>query len=302
MTTVDKMVRELDSAAPLWIASRLLLSEHGKEFFSCWVKAADSLEEDDIHDLRVASRRLREGLSLFAPAFPPKETTRLSKKAKKVTKMLGGVRNTDEAISFFLKLTEEETVHSRAQVEELLRMLESERDQAHKKLVKDMKGLDPKPLEDEFRTMGNKGNLFRAAAADPFMAIGFFAGGAITQRAAPIREFLPGAREEQDGAAQHKLRIAIKKLRYRLELISPLLKDGYESLHETLKEYQDRLGNLHDIDVFSNLVRERLPESAGREALLQVLKERRRTLFDSFMLMLKIIPVDSLANRALARL
>ena len=285
-------------AAPLWVASRTLLAGLGAEFFSLWEKVDQSFQEDDVHDLRVASRRLREGLALFLPCLPGQKTARLLKKVKKVTRMLGDLRNTDEAYLFFSKLTQEETAQSGHEVEELLSALRRERELAHLKLKKELRLLSPKPLQLQFRTIRNRPDLFGKSRVDPFMNIALFADGAITERARPLSELLPQARQEDQISAQHQLRIAAKRMRYRLEIIAPLLQRDYDRLHGALKGYQDVLGKLHDIDVFSDMVQERLQDGAGRQALLQAMAGRRRRLYRSFTEMLDSFPIDTIGERA----
>jgi CHAD domain-containing protein len=284
-------------SAPLWIASRTLLAEQEEEFFSHWEKVARTFQEDDVHDLRVASRRLREGLALFSPSLPGKKTARVVRQVKKVTNMLGELRNTDEAFLFFSSLTPEEGAQSGPEVEELLTALRREREQAHKKLKKDLGSLDPKPLRSAVGALQNRRNLFRNTAFDPFLSLTIFAGGAIMERAEALSELLPRAVRESDSDAQHQLRIAVKKMRYRLEIIAPLLRSGYDELHGALKGYQDVLGKLHDIDVFCDMVQQRLPEGAGRQALLRALAQRRSRLHRSFMELLGSSPMESIGKR-----
>ena len=71
-----------DGTTPLWIAARLLLRERVDDFFRRLQQVQKTFDPDDIHDLRVASRRLREGLALFAPCYPPRNSTRLVKKVR----------------------------------------------------------------------------------------------------------------------------------------------------------------------------------------------------------------------------
>ena len=290
------MSEELRSAS-LWVASRTLLAEHGAEFFSRWKKAVKGFQEDDIHDFRVASRRLREGLTLFSPSFPGKKSAKLIKQVRKVTRMLGDLRNTDEAVLFFSSLSSDETAQSAHEVEELLTGLRRERDQAHKRLKKELGSLDPEPLRAGFDAIRNGGNLFGDSAVDPFMSITSFAGGAIMERAGTLAELLPPAVRETESAAQHELRIAVKKMRYRMEILAPLMRTGYEDLHGALKGYQDVLGKLHDMDVFCQIVQERLQDGTGKEGLLRALADRRSSLYAFFVEMLDRFPIDSMGER-----
>jgi len=285
-------------ATPLWIACRTLMAGHEKELFSQWKKVAQTFQEDDVHDLRVASRRMREALALFSPYLPANKSARIEKQVKKVTKMLGDLRNTDEACHFFSELTPEEIAQSHHEIEELLSGLRGEREQAHKKLKKELSSLNPKPLRGEFRGVRNRPNIFRSSSVDPFMSISVYAGGAIMQRAETLNELLPQAVHEADSEAQHELRIAFKRMRYRLEIIAPLLRTGYHELHSELKGYQDVLGKLHDIDVFAEMVQDQLSDGAGKQELLQVIADRRSRLHSSFLERLTSFPIGSIGERA----
>lgn len=284
---------------PLWMASRSLLGRQGEEFFARWEKTAKSFEEDEVHDLRVASRRLREGLALFSSFLPGGRTGRVVKKVKKVTGMLGVLRNTDEAVLFFSALTGEDSAHFAAEVQELLVALRRERQQAHKKLKKELGSLNPDPLRKAFQAIRRRQNLFSGSGFDQFVNISSFANDALQERAQLLVELLPQALQEADREGQHRLRIALKKMRYRVEILASLMnKSGYDRLHDALKGYQDVLGKLHDIDVFCDLVQERVPSGAGRDALLRDMAGRRSLLFASFLEMLKSYPVESIGVRA----
>jgi hypothetical protein len=55
----------------------------------------------------------------------------------------------------------------------------------------------------------------------------------------------------------HNMRIAAKRLRYALELFEPCFPDIKPALAD-LTDIQERLGAIHDLDVLSRLLRERL--------------------------------------------
>jgi CHAD domain-containing protein len=57
------------------------------------------------------------------------------------------------------------------------------------------------------------------------------------------------------------MRIATKRLRYSLELFRPLFGDQLEKTIDTTKEIQQLLGDIHDYDVWAEL----LPEFARSE-------------------------------------
>jgi CHAD domain-containing protein len=286
------------STTPLWIAARQLLDAHTREFFKYWSKVVKKLEAEDIHDLRVASRRLREALALFEPCFPGKGLTRLSRQVKQVTGLLGDLRNTDEAKLFFSQLEPEERRTCDPEIRKLLGHLELEAAAARRQLEDDLECLKPGPLKSALHAEIDRPRLFGNERTDPFQGMSRFADAAIQARALPIFELLPQALDEANAAGQHRLRIAVKKLRYRLEILEPLFTRGFDQLHRDLKGYQEVLGKLHDLDVFAGLVLERVAEGSGQQSLLRVITARRSRLYSSFTGLLKSHPLDALGAQA----
>ena len=288
----------ISSATPLWIASRQLLAAHGKEFFKQWAKVAKKFDTEDIHDLRVASRRLREAVALFQPCFTGKNLARIGKKVKQVTGVLGELRNTDESILFFSRLEPEERLSCELELRDLLEQLELERSAARRQLEEELGELKPGPLQSRLSAELDRPRLFGNHRTDPFQEVSRFADAAITQRALPLSELLPQAMDEANAGGQHLLRIAVKKLRYRLEILEPLLGSGFPELQRTLKGYQEVLGKLHDLDVFGGMVLERLPPGSGQQRLLRAISGRRSNLYAGFVGMLDSSPLDAVGARA----
>jgi len=90
-----------------------------------------------------------------------------------------------------------------------------------------------------------------------------------------VRQALPGARTG-DAEVLHRLRIAIKRYRYAMEIVD---ESGLGKVRPAIREaraLQADLGNLHDLDVLIGLVR-RSGGTGGRTALLaRLLQERQR--------------------------
>src|ERR1039458_8484224 len=88
--------------------SAIILERSRGVFFAQWdellhlrrtvLKTSDL---EDIHDLRVASRRLKAALELFEPVASRTSTTKLKKNVRRLIRRLGGLRNIDEALLFF---------------------------------------------------------------------------------------------------------------------------------------------------------------------------------------------------------
>lgn len=56
----------------------------------------------------------------------------------------------------------------------------------------------------------------------------------------------------------HRMRIAVKNLRYNMELFSPLYPDTYRNYLKTIRKLQDYLGIIHDADVQIDILRKRI--------------------------------------------
>ena len=96
---------------------------------------------DDIealHDMRVASRRLRAALSVFAAAFPPKPFRMTEKEVAKTTDALGAVRDGDVQIEFMQAAIDAAPESEKVGLRAFTAHLETERDRERVLLVKEI--------------------------------------------------------------------------------------------------------------------------------------------------------------------
>lgn len=90
---------ELDCDGSFAGAAARVVAVRAEEVFA---HAAGVLDVDDperVHDMRVATRRLRAALEVFAPAFPAKRRRRALKKVKSLADALGARRDADVEIA-----------------------------------------------------------------------------------------------------------------------------------------------------------------------------------------------------------
>lgn len=286
----------------LCYASLTILAGTTKLFRTTWKDAARTLGEEEIHDLRVASRRLREALRLFSPILPSGRVTRLSRKLRKVTRMLGDLRNADEAYLLFSSLRADGNSACSAELNRLLEYLDKEREQARKAVEAKLTSPLLSKLQAKLRALIDHPNLFKPRKADTFQDFLPFARMALAQRAAPLAALIPKAECETDQEAQHALRIAVKKVRYRLEQMEPYLPAGTGELRDALKRHQEVLGKLHDVDVFRGMLVDLVPEGPGREELSGLMARRRGELFAAFREVLSRFPLLDLVAKTEAKL
>ena len=290
---------QIEGTTPLWIAARVLLYERGDDFFRRRDKVPETYDAEDIHDLRVASRRLREGLALFAPCYPPMNISRLVRKIKQVTRLLGEIRNADEALLFFTALAAEFDGSCRNDLEELAGTFQKNRMKALNRLRIGLRKIAPGPLRDLCLRVINSPALFSppAGGVDLFAPMSGFAREALDARLADVMKLVPAARLAKGVEAQHLLRIAVKHFRYRMEILAMLIGTHFEELHAAVKSYQEVLGKMHDLDVFAGIIREESFPAPTEKLVLAAIATKRADLFKDFTGMLETAPFEAIGKR-----
>jgi CHAD domain-containing protein len=86
---------EVDSDEPFAAAARRIVAQRTEELFAAADGVLDTADIDAVHDMRVASRRLRAVLEIFAPAFRVAEHKALLKEVKALADALGERRDPD---------------------------------------------------------------------------------------------------------------------------------------------------------------------------------------------------------------
>ncbi len=100
--------------------------------------------------------------------------------------------------------------------------------------------------------------------------------------------FEPFVHNEAAAPKHHEMRIAAKRLRYTMEIFSPIYKSGLSDQISLLKQFQDVLGDIHDYFVWMQELRadrSDIPIEAryGVTKLLTDLTEMRKTRYRNFV-------------------
>lgn len=290
---------QVNGATPLWTAARALLNDRGDDFKRRLAQVLTTFDPEGIHDLRVSSRRMREGLALFAPCYPPCALSGLGKTFKKVTRLLGEIRNNDETILFFASIHDKVNECCRSEIDRLLTTCRIQRGDEVRGLKTGLKKISAAKLCAHYRQVVNSPSLFAPSAADVDLLAPLtdFAQNGLSSRLAIILQLVPAASQEENTAAQHQLRIAVKHLRYCLEIVSFMFGNSYPELHTTVKKYQELLGSMHDLDVFAAVSREAdfLPSSAA--LITNEIAVQRGNHFADFAVLLKKKPFKRIGEQ-----
>ena len=102
MARADDIV--LDPADPFGVAAACAIRTRTEELFAHAPGVLDTADVERVHDMRVASRRLRAALELFAPCFPRRAHRSALRDVKALADALGERRDPDvhlEALARF---------------------------------------------------------------------------------------------------------------------------------------------------------------------------------------------------------
>jgi CHAD domain-containing protein len=98
---------ELDCEASFSKAAAGVVKARSKEVFEHSEGVLDLDDVERVHDMRVATRRLRAALEIFEPCFPSKRHRKALKKVKALADALGERRDADVEIGLLEDLADE---------------------------------------------------------------------------------------------------------------------------------------------------------------------------------------------------
>jgi hypothetical protein len=130
-------------------AMRTLIHERWQEVWKVMPAAIEGTDNEGVHDVRVASRRLRAAMDVAAPAFPKGWYKPLHRSAKEITSSLGEVRDRDVILE---RLQEQRAAASPADwpgIDRLINRVDRERIVAREAMEGYLAELMHGPLRDE---------------------------------------------------------------------------------------------------------------------------------------------------------
>ena len=97
--------------------------------------ALDTGDIERVHDMRVATRRLRAALEIFEPCFPDKPYGEALTEVKRLADALGEPRDRDVAIATLHRFNDQMPAPDRRGVGSLIEHLRGEQEQANRELA-----------------------------------------------------------------------------------------------------------------------------------------------------------------------
>lgn len=126
---------ELDCGASFGAAAGRVVKVRAREVFKQADGILDLSEVERVHDMRVATRRLRAALEVFEDCFPRKRHRKALKKVKALADALGERRDADVEIELLEGLAGEVAAEDRRALEALIGDLRARQRQANQDLA-----------------------------------------------------------------------------------------------------------------------------------------------------------------------
>lgn len=227
----------------------------------------------DIHDSRVAARRLRSLLKTFRPLLDARRVRRYRADLRNFARALGAVREADVRRELLLTLARETPSITPTARRRLGVLLEDQRIAARESL---RRHLTEPPWATLCRALG------RHRASDALFVVRDAGMGTVVALVArswrrPVRLL---RRRPQDTAELHELRLAFKHCRYALESVADVAPEEAARLLRRLRSAQDRIGDHRDNLLAGHWVRlnERTLGAALSAQLVAALERQERVL------------------------
>ena len=130
-----------------------VVATRAEEVFEHCDGVLDRGDIEKLHDMRVATRRLRAALEVFEPCFPAKRHRKALKRVKALADAVGERRDHDVAIEFLASFLGEAPEADRPAVEALIEGLRKEQRQANDELAPYVKSKRLKKLRRRLRKL-----------------------------------------------------------------------------------------------------------------------------------------------------
>ncbi len=204
-------------------------------------KVQSAADPDSVHDLRVAIRRCRSVAAVMEEVDPDPAWPEMRKLPRKLFRELGELRDTQVLEEWTRNLSEEGDVIR----EMLLANFSEKENELREGALRAAGKFDPKSWKKLERALRRRARLVPPdSPAAECLAL---------ERLEAAKQLHTRAFRSTKPEAWHALRIGVKKFRYTVESLLPT---RHEEWGHDLKQVQDLLGEVHDLDVLTLTIRE----------------------------------------------
>jgi CHAD domain-containing protein len=269
---------------PMSEAGRKTLRFHYRRMLYNEPGTRQGADIEALHDMRVATRRLRAAFRVFGSYYARKDVAPYLKGLRRTGRALGAVRDLDVFRAKIQAYLETLPASERASLDDLLATLEERREAARRRMIAYLDGEKYGRLVERFgrfvetEGMGSLPVAPNGGRPRPYR-VRHVAPAAIYDRLSAVRAYNEWVTVPDPPLARlHSLRIACKRLRYTLEFFGEVLGPDTQTLVQKIVAMQDHLGDLQDAVVASGILRDYLAlGSWGRDVWGRAPREREES-------------------------
>ena len=146
-------IPELAQASSFREAAWMAVDVRAEEVFDHAEGVLDVSDIERVHAMRVATRRLRAVMEIFAPAFPKQQHRAALKEVKALADALGERRDRDVAIDSMTRIGAALTADDRRGIDHLIGELRDEQQRANRILAAALKSIEENDLRGRLRAL-----------------------------------------------------------------------------------------------------------------------------------------------------
>jgi CHAD domain-containing protein len=235
-------------------AGRKVLRFHFERMLARESGTRSGEDPEDLHAMRVATRRMRAAWRIFGDAYRPERTKRFRAATRTVARRLGAVRDLDVLIDGLDRYRASHPAEA-AHLAPLAKAWRDRREAARLVLIDELDSARHARFVEDFAVfVGRDGTAAAEVAPTQPHRIRDTAPARIWAAHGDVRAFADVLRWA-DLETLHELRIAGKWLRYSLEFVREALGPAVEPLIERVVALQDHLGLMNDAHVSAGIAR-----------------------------------------------
>jgi CHAD domain-containing protein len=241
--------------APAPAGIKLVLVTRFEEMQGFRDAALDWTDPEGVHSMRVASRRLRSALRDFAPYIRKRRLAPVPKRLRNLAAALGEVRDHDVAILALEDLQAKAPRESSATLKQFIETRKELREQSRRQLEAALADDELKALASEFVARVDEATALserknKQAQPEPELTFADMSRAVILARLKEFEKLSNGLFKPSNVEALHQMRIAVKRLRYAIELFQRCWPRSMSAHAKRAARMQTALGDIHDCDVW----------------------------------------------------
>jgi len=244
---------ELNAATPFGVAAQATIERLCGQMMANLEGTRLGEDIEALHDMRVASRRLRAALKIFQACFPKDAHADVADGVGTVTRALGQVRDQDVLLDFIKGYAAKASTD---QLDWLVHREEQLREDARLRMLDSLADLEKSNLAGRIAALLDRAGMTSTEGKRGAKRQFWAQASELVKAKLDKLMGISHAMNDPDAVAElHQMRIEAKRLRYTMEAFVPCFGKPLSEAVSVVKTIQEQLGQIHDCDVWVEKLR-----------------------------------------------